>query len=257
MPLLGWLKRWRTQRVLERRAIPDGLWQLVVLRHPFLHARSASDLADLRALATLFLDAKRFNASGGLVLSDEMAVTIAAQACLPVLRLGLQWYDAFVGIVVHPDEVIAPRELMDDDGVVHHYDEVLSGEAMPGGPVMLSWHDVQLAGEAHDIAYNVVIHEFAHVLDMRKGEATGVPPIEDRALRQRFRSVLAASFDAFCERLDAGIEDVIDEYGAQGLEEFFPVVTESFFVTPHALRELDPPLYEVLVAFYRQDPAAA
>lgn len=261
MPLLGWLQRLRQQRVLQRRPIPDALWELVLLRHAFLRMRSADDLAELRRLATLFLDAKRFDTAGTLALTDEIAVTIAAQACLPILRLGLHWYDGFIGIVVHPDEVVAPRERMDEDGIVHQYDEVLVGEAMPGGPVMLSWHDVRLGGELSlgddgEAAYNVVIHEFVHVLDMRKGAATGLPPIEDRTQRRRFAEVMERSFQAFCDRLDAGEEDVIDEYGDQGLEEFFPVASEAFFVTPHALLDIDRELYGVLAEFYRQDPAA-
>lgn len=259
--LFDWLRRKRQERILRQRPIPDTLWELVILRHPFLRRRSADDLAELRRLATLFLDAKRFDTTGMLTLTDEMAVTVAAQACLPILHLGLHWYDSFIGIVIHPDEVVAPRELMDEDGIVHQYEEVLVGEAMRGGPVMLSWHDVRLGAELAEAdvdepVYNVVIHEFVHVLDMRTGEPTGLPPIEDRELRRRFASVLEHSYAAFCDRVDAGIETVLDEYGSEGLEEFFPIASEAFFVRPHALREVDAGLYQVLAEFYRQDPAA-
>jgi Mlc titration factor MtfA (ptsG expression regulator) len=168
----GLLQRWQAHReakVLARRAIPDPLWQLTLARLPFLAQRSDADLAELRRLASLFLDQKEFTGADGLVVDDAMAVCIAAQAVLPVLQLGLAPYDGFVGIVVHPDEVVARREVMDDDGVVHAYDEVLAGEAMEGGPVMLSWRDVADAGETAHQGYNVVIHEFAHVLDMADG----------------------------------------------------------------------------------------
>ena len=143
---------------------------------PFLAERSASDLKQLRRLATLFLNEKEFTGIGGLIVTDEMAVSIAAQACLPVLRFGLAPYRGFVGIVVHADEVVARRSTTDDDGIVHEYDEVLTGEAMEGGPVMLSWRDVSQAGSTAEWGYNVVIHEFAHVLDMGDGAADGVPP---------------------------------------------------------------------------------
>src|SRR4029453_12824311 len=105
----GWLARWRRQRTLARRAIPDPLWQLTLARFPFLAARSADDLRELREMATLFLAEKEFTGARGLVVSDEMAVAIAAQACLPALKLGLHWLGGFVGIVVHEDAVVARR----------------------------------------------------------------------------------------------------------------------------------------------------
>ncbi len=116
------LRRWqshRESRVLARRAIPEPLWQLTLARLPFLAARSAADLAELRRLASLFLDQKEFSGAGGLVVDDAMALCIAAQAVLPVLRFGLEPYGGFVGIVVHPDEVVARREITDEDGIVH------------------------------------------------------------------------------------------------------------------------------------------
>ncbi|MEO5696504.1 MAG: zinc-dependent peptidase, partial [Burkholderiaceae bacterium] len=152
----GWLKRWRASRTLERRPIPDPLWRLTLARFPFLAWRTDADIAQLRDLTTLFLADKEFTGAHGLKVDDAMAVAIAAQACLPALKLGLGWYDGFVGIVVHADVVVAAREIVDDDGVVHAYDETLSGEAMQGGPVMLSWSDVDSAADAAEVGYNVV-----------------------------------------------------------------------------------------------------
>src|SRR5512147_1349380 len=121
--LLSRWRRWRDRRTLARRAIPDAVWQLTLVRFPFLALRSDDDLQRLRALATLFLADKEFAGMQGLEVDDGMAVAIAAQACLPILRLGLPAYDGFKGIVVHPDVVVARREVMDEDGVVHEYDE--------------------------------------------------------------------------------------------------------------------------------------
>ena len=135
-------------------------------------------------MATLFLAEKEFSGARGLVVSDEMAVAIAAQACLPALALGLDWLDGFVGIVVHEDAVVARREVEDEDGIVHAYDEELSGEAMSGGPVMLAWRDVDDAGESAVDGYNVVVHEFAHVIDMRRGVTAGLETV-DPASRAR------------------------------------------------------------------------
>src|SRR6516164_6363953 len=116
---LARLHDWREQRALARRAIPEDLWRLTLSRLPFLARLDADELAELRRLCSLFLDQKQFHGAGGLEVSDEMALAVAAQACLPVLRLGLGLYGAFVGIVMHRDEVVAPRSWMDEDGVVH------------------------------------------------------------------------------------------------------------------------------------------
>jgi len=253
----GWWRRRRDARMLVQRAIPEDLWRLTLSRFPFLLHRPVDDLQRLRDLSTLFLADKEFAGMQGLEVDDGMAVAIAAQACLPILRLGLSQYDAFKGIVVHPDVVVARREVMDEDGVVHHYDEELSGEAMEGGPVMLSWRDVADAGDSAAWGYNVVIHEFAHVLDMRDGAPDGVPLLPDRAARERWLAVLEPQWQDFCARVDDGEDTLIDPYGAEAIDEFFAVASEVFFVNASALRAEHPQLYELLAGYYRQDPAAA
>jgi Mlc titration factor MtfA (ptsG expression regulator) len=251
-----WWQRRRDGRALQRRAIPDTLWQSTLADYPFLAQRSAADISELRRLTSLFLDRKEFSGAQGFEVSDAIAVAVAAQACLPVLALGLQLYDGFVGIVLHADQVVVAREVTDDDtGVVHGYDDVLSGEAMEGGPVMLSWADVSAAGDpGGESAYNVVIHEFAHVIDMVDGEADGIPPLPSAAARAAWQQALMREFDVFSERSVCGHASVIDPYGAQAPEEFFAVASEAFFVAPAALKEEQPALYRLLASFYRQEP---
>lgn len=254
----GWLtrwRRWREERTLSRRAIPDDLWRLTMVRFPFLAWRGDDDLQRLRQLSTLFLADKEFAGMQGLHIDDAMAVAIAAQACLPVLHLGLGHYDAFKGIVVHPDLVVARREVMDEDGVVHHYDEELAGEAMEGGPVMLSWRDVADAGDSAQWGYNVVVHEFAHVLDMRDGLADGVPPLPDRQARAHWLEVLEREWVDFCERVDAGEPTLLDPYGAESIDEFFAVASETFFVSGYEMHRQHPALYELLAGYYHQRPS--
>lgn len=250
-----WWHRRREARALRTRAIPPTLWDATLLRYPFLQRLDADRRERLHRMATLFLDGKQFSTTGGLELNDEIAVAIAAQACLPVLELGLAAYDGFVGIVVHPDEVLAQREHIDEDGVVHRYEEVLAGEAMEGGPVMLSWRDVADAGLTAEQGYNVVIHEFVHVLDMADGAIDGVPPLPDRQARAHWRQVMEAAYQRFCRALDEGQDSFLDPYGAEAIEEFFPVAAEAFFVAPAALRDEQPALYELFVGYFRQDPA--
>jgi Mlc titration factor MtfA (ptsG expression regulator) len=253
--MLDWWRRRRDARVLEHRAVPDDLWLATLAAYPFLKHRPLADLLALRELATLFLARKQFHAAGGLVLDDAMALAIAAQACLPILKFGLDPYEGFVGIVIHPDQVEVQRSWTDDHGITHEGSEVLAGEAMPGGPIMLSWPDVADAGETAACGYNVVVHEFVHVLDMAGGAADGVPPLPDRGARERWVRVMTAQHKALCRALDAGEETWLDPYAANGLEEFFPVTAEAFFVAPLDLRRHHPEVYTLLRDYFGQDPA--
>jgi Mlc titration factor MtfA (ptsG expression regulator) len=250
-----WWRRWRRKRALERRPIPYALWELTLLRFPFLAARDEADLLALREMSTLFLAGKEFYGARGLEVSDEMAVAIAAQACLPALKLGLHWLDGFVGIVVHEDAVVARREIEDEDGVVHAFDEELSGEAMSGGPVMLAWRDVDEAGLSAADGYNVVVHEFAHVIDMRGGVTAGLDTVDPQSDRGVWLNALADEYERFAEAVDREEETFLDPYGAEALEEFFAVAAEAFFVAPRELRGEQPRVYGLLKDFFRQDPA--
>jgi MtfA peptidase len=252
------LRRWRQRRedaVVRRRAIPDLLWRRTLKRFPFLPRTPAAGEPELRRLTSLFLDRKEFSGARGLVVTDDIAVAIAAQACLPILRLGLEAYDGFVGIVVHPGQAMVRRESTDEDGVVHEYDEVLSGEAMEGGPVMLSWRDVRASGASASIGYNVVVHEFAHVLDMAQGLADGVPVLPASISRAEWERTFSAEYEAFCARVDAEEPTALDPYGAESRSEFFAVASEAFFVSPDAMRGEHPALFALLARYYRQDPS--
>jgi len=254
----GWWRKLQARRqdaAVARRPIPDDLWKRTLGRHAFLRRTDPAEAAELRRLTSLFLDCKEFSASGGLQLRDAMVVAIAAQAVLPVLRLGLARYDGFVGIVVHPGQVVARRAHTDEDGLVHEYDEVLAGEAMEGGPVMLSWQDVGAAGRSAGQSYNVVIHEFAHVLDMADGIADGVPLLPPDLPRGEWQATLREDFAALQACVDADQPTALDPYGAQGEEEFFAVASEAFFVNPLAMRAEHPRLYAMLTRFYKQNPA--
>lgn len=252
----AWQAR-REQAAIERKPIPDLLWRRTLKRFPFLPRAGDPDEAALRRLCSLFLDRKEFTGARGLIVTDDMAVAIAAQACLPVLRLGLSAYDGFVGIVVHPGQAVVRREHMDDDGIVHEYDEVLAGEAVHGGPVMLSWRDVRASGASADLGYNVVIHEFAHVLDMADGVADGVPVLPATIARSEWQRTLADEYQGFCHRVDAAEPTALDPYGAQSPDEFFAVASEAFFVAGPAMRGEHPALHALLARYYRMDPAAA
>ena len=233
--MLNWLRELGGGREAGGRAIPDTLWQATLAAYPFLAKRPPAERLLLRGLVGRFLAHKEFSGAQGLKVTDAMAVTIAAQACLPVLHLGLSWYDDFVGIVVHPGQMLARRERTDAAGVTHHYSEVLAGEAMDGGPVTLSWQDVASAGEHAGQGYNVVIHEFVHKMDMKDGAADGCPPLPSRAARAAWKNVMQPAYDAFREQVTiaerfGGQAPWLDAYGATSPAEFFAVTCEAYFV---------------------------
>lgn len=247
--MLRWLRRARP------RAIPEALWQATLARYPFLGERPEPQRERLRALASRFLDTKEFHGAGGLRVTDEMAVAVAAQAVVPVLQLGLSWYDDFVGIVLHPSEVLARRSETDEAGVVHQWEEVLAGEAMEGGPVMLSWSDVHGAGESAPQGYNVVIHEFVHKIDMRDGAADGCPPLPSRQARQAWLAVMQAQHEAFREKAIVaerfgGEPTWLDPYGATAIDEFFAVASEAYFVNRPRFEQEFAPLATLFDSFY-------
>jgi len=262
-----WLDRLRGRERRPRPPIPDTLWQEALAVCPYLASHPAAELERLRELSALFLEDKEFHGAQGLRITDVMAVTIAAQACLPVLHFGpgaqpLRWYDDFVGIVVHPDEVLAQRQVVDDDGVVHEYEEPLAGEAMPEGPIMLSWQDV--AASSSDTGYNVVIHEFVHKLDLRDGAADGCPPLPAgfmgrpgaRAARAHWQATLLAAYEDFREAVIKaerfGTEPTwLDPYGAEAIDEFFAVASEAYFVNRARFAQEFPALAPLFDAFYR------
>ena len=246
-------------RWLRRRsappALPDALWERTLRAYPFLAERSADDLVLLRDLAARFLRDKEFHGAEGLVITDQIALAIAVQAVLPVLHLGLHWYDDFVGIVVHRDEVVARRTVTDETGVVHDYDEVLAGEAMEGGPVMLNWHDVAHAGAMAESGFNVVIHEFVHKIDMRDGAPDGCPPMQTKEARQRWLAVLEPQYAQFREQVIVaerfgGATPWLDAYGATDIGEFFAVACEAYFVNRGRFTAEFPVLTPLFDGFY-------
>jgi Mlc titration factor MtfA (ptsG expression regulator) len=170
------------------------------------------------------------------------------------LKLGLHWLDGFVGIVVHEDAVVARREIEDEDGVVHAFDEELSGEAMSGGPVMLAWRDVDDAGLTAAEGYNVVVHEFAHVIDMRGGFTAAVDGADPSSERGVWANALADEHELFADTVEREEETFLDPYGAESLEEFFAVAAEAFFVAPGEFKSEQPRVYELLKSLFRQDP---
>jgi MtfA peptidase len=242
---MGWLTEWRRKRVLQKHAMDEQLWTRATRGLPFV-----PDTEKLRNLVLLFLAEKQFTGAHGIEVTDEMRVAIAAQACLPILELGLDWYSGWSGIVVYPGDFRVRRSEVDEDGVVHEWDDELAGEAMPGGPVVISWD-----AAAYDVHINVVIHEFAHKLDMVNGPADGMPPLHAGMDARAWKSAFEEAYRGFCDAVERQSDTWLDPYAAEHPSEFFAVISEAFFEQPAETRRRYPDVYNQLKLFYRQDPA--
>ena len=254
--MLRALRRWRERRVLRTAALPAALWSEACGALPFLAMYDAAELARLRDLVVLFLDAKSIVGAQGHDVTPLQRTIIAIQACVPVLHLDLSLYDGFENVVVYPGEFVPGWEYEDEYGVVHRRDDALAGEAMERGPVVLSWPDVEASADWDLAQMNLVIHEFAHKIDMVDGDANGCPPLPDAAARREWRRVLQAAYDDFVARVDADEDTAIDPYAAESPGEFFAVLSEVFFAEPALLVDEYPDVYRAFTRFYKQDPAA-
>jgi len=248
---MGWLKNWRRRRTLARHRIDEALWQAVLAQLPFLRGLSSDEARRLRELAVLFLAEKQFSGARGFQVTDAMRVSIAVQACLPILELGIARYDGWSEVIVYPGDFRVPVAETDDQGVVHEFHDERAGESWPGGPVVLSWD-----AAAHATDMSVVIHEFAHKLDMANGAADGMPPLHADMDRRAWAEAFRIAYEGFCDAVDRGRETWLDPYAAEAPAEFFAVVSEAFFEAPNETRRRYPDVYEQLKQFYRQDPAA-
>jgi MtfA peptidase len=242
---MGWLTNWRRKRVLRKHRIDDVLWQQATARLRFIPQTSR-----MRELSLLFLAEKQFVGARELEVTDAMRLSIAAQACLPVLELGLDWYAGFTGIVVYPGDFRVRRTETDEHGVVHEWDDELAGEAMPGGPVVLSWD-----AAANDPQMNVVIHEFAHKLDMLSGAADGVPPLHVGMSRAAWLKAFKDAYEGFCDAVERERDTWLDPYAAEHPSEFFAVISEAFFKDSAETRRRYPEVFDQLRLFYKQDPS--
>jgi Mlc titration factor MtfA (ptsG expression regulator) len=252
--MFAWLRRRRRAAIL-RRPFP-GEWRALVEKNVPLVARlAAEDRASLFGHIQVFLAEKHFEGCGGLELTDEVRVTIAAQACLLLLHRETDYYPNLVSILVYPTTYVVRAGQRTPDGLVAEGPQARLGESWARDVVVLAWDSV-LSGAAdiHD-GHNVVLHEFAHQLDQEGGSGDGAPVLPRRSMYVAWARVLGHDFEQLVRNVEHHHRTLIDRYGATNPAEFFAVVTETFFEKPRQLRSKHPELYAQLAAFYRQDPA--
>ncbi len=253
--MMNWFRRQRLRYLLRRDRVPIQIWEQVVSSAPALTGLSLGELTRLRELATLFLHDKSFSPVRGLDLTEEMRVAIAAQACLLVLELGMDYFDGWTEIIVYPGAFRVSRETTDEIGLVHQEERALSGESWLRGPVVLSWSDIQRDMASPHPGRNVVIHEFAHKLDALNGAANGMPPLHATMARERWTQVLSTAYAKLTHQLSHHHRPCVNAYAATDPAEFFAVASEYFFTGPVVLLRECPEVYGQLKLFYRQDPA--
>ncbi len=253
---MGWLQRRRRRHILAH-GFPAG-WDAIIDANVVLaRGLPPAARATLRERVQVFVAEKHWEGCGGLDLTEEMQVTIAAQACLLELGRDDGLYTDVASILVYPSTVFTPPRPLgtfeQPRSPVGHGRTVL-GEAMLGGPVVLAW-DAVLAGGRGEVLGNVVLHEFAHKLDMATGRIDGTPPLASKAERARWARVCDQAYRWHRGRVDAGWPTLMDAYGATNEAEFFAVATETYFTRPLELAYEHPALFRLLRDFYRIDPS--
>jgi MtfA peptidase len=246
MPGFG---RKRRERLRNSPFPPE--WAAVVTRNvPYASLLDENESRELRGLVSIFLGEKRFEGCAGVRITDEIRVTVAAQACLLLLNRPTDVFPGLRTVLVYPDAFVAPVVEHLEDGVVVEGEEARAGESWPLGNVVLSWSDV-LEGAADPAdGFNTVLHEFAHQLDDESGASEGAPALPDRQSRSEWKRIFTREYSALC----AGLRSPMDGYGTKSPAEFFAVATETFFERPVDLKAAHPELYGQLKKYYRQDP---
>jgi len=249
-------KRLRRERLRTTPFPPE--WREIITRNvPIFSRLPTTDQQELLGHVQVFLNEKRFEGCAGLELTDEMRVTIAAQACLLLLHRETDYYPELTSILVYPSSYVVEEDRYIGDNLWAEGAEGRLGHtARHLGSLVLSWDDVKHGAAAPADGQNLVVHEFAHQLDFEDSNTDGAPALSTRSEYLTWARVMRPEFDALREAEGTGTESVLDTYGAANPAEFFAVATEAFFERPRALRAKNRKLYDRLAAFFRQDPIA-
>jgi len=241
----------------EQRPFPQA-WKDIIERDvPFCKHLHPDERLRLESLIKVFIREKNFEGCGGLIMTDEIKVTIAAQACLLLLNLHHDYFKRLVSILVYPDGFNLEQEEQGlASGTVSQTNMPVMGLSSSQGVVALSWPDTVQGAQNPSDGNNVVFHEFAHQLDQLDGAMDGAPVLDNRTMYREWAQILGSEFNQLQKDLERGRRSLISAYGATKPAEFFAVVTELFFEKPVRLQKEHPKLYEEFKQYYHQDPAA-
>ena len=240
---------------MSRQTFPLHYLEIVEKNVPFYKSLPDEDKEELRRHILIFIKEKRFEGCGGLKITDEIKVTIAAQACVLLLHRETDYYPGLSCILVYPQAYVARMREHLPGGIVTEGLDVRLGESWRRGSIVLSWDDVRRgAADIHD-GQNVVFHEFAHQLDSNASRDS-TPVLSNRSRYVAWARVLQKDYEKLRRSVSLKRNTFLNQYGATNPAEFFAVATEYFFEKPKELKRLHPDLYRELKLFYQQDPAA-
>lgn len=239
------------RRILRYHPITHAVWHESTHKISLLSELDAVQMAHLRELSTWFLHNKSISGAQGLEVTLSMRIVIAAQACLLILNLDIDYFDDWVGVILYPGAFRVTHEQRDDIGLIHNDTHVLAGESWLQGPVILSWDDVVQDAYHPRAGHNVVLHEFAHKLDGLNGAMNGLPPLRRGMNQTIWAAELSQAYDALCLQVAAEENGFINAYAATNPAEFFAVLSEYFFTAPEILKNNMPSAYKQLALFYR------
>lgn len=242
---------------LRAKAVPDA-WPAILERNLSIFLRlPPEDRSELLGHMQVFLEEKHFEGCGGLQLTEEIQVTIAAQACVLLLHRETDYYPQLVTILVYPSGYTASEERHVGGGIWAEGDEDRLGHTTPGmSALVLAWDAARHGAADPDSGDNLILHEFAHQLDFENQVVDGTPVLGTHGEYVAWARIMSAEFEALRNANSADLPTFLDGYGATSPAEFFAVTTESFFEKPRALRRTHPALYAELERFYRQDPVS-
>jgi Mlc titration factor MtfA (ptsG expression regulator) len=251
-----WWKTRRRQKLIAR-PFPSA-WEDVLRTNVHSYGQLAErEQARVRDYLRVFIAEKNWEGCRGFSVTDEVKVTIAAQVAVLMLGFEHEYFDHVLTILVYPEPFVTPDRRVTQAGVVIEGESALEGEAWYRGPVILSWADALEGASADNHGDNLVLHEFAHQLDMLNGRVSdGVPPMESSEQFRRWTAVMGRNFRRLVHDCQQRRHTLLDCYGATNMSEFFAVATERFFQRPTDLQREHPDLYGILSEFYRQDPAS-
>ena len=249
------IKKRRRER-LKAQPFPPSWLEVIERDVPYYACLPPDDRAELLGHTQVLLAEKNYEGCGGLTLTDDIKVIIAAHASVLLLHRDTDYYPCLVSILVYPAAFVVEAKTRGPGGYMLEHQETHAGEAWQRGVVILAWDGMlQSVHDAHD-GFNVAFHEFAHQLDMENGQADGFPCLNDPALAKVWPKVLGDAYTQLCRHIEQGRPTLLGDYAATSPAEFFAVATECFFEIPGKMRKQHPALYAVLGSFYRQDPGA-
>ena len=239
---------------IKNRPFKKEWRKIIQQRMPYFRQMPADLQLQLKQHIQVFLAEKNFIGCNGVIITDEIRITVAAQACLLLLNRKTDYYPKLQTILVYPSAFIKKQQSRQESGVLFTQNIALAGESWDFGKVVLSWQDAVEGAKIPDDGHNVVIHEFAHQLDQENGRANGAPILGKDQSYQAWSDAFSIQYEKLQSQEKRGVPSIFDYYGATNPAEFFAVASEVFFEKAQEFHQQHPQLYRQLTQYYHVNP---